>query len=1758
MNVKLTLLLFFFGFSFSVLATPNADFTLSSKQGCLPLTVNYTDRSTGSPTRWEWDFGNGNKSTLQNPSAIYYKAGNFTISLTIWDAAGNQSTKTFNPVRVFRSPIADFVADTVGCVGDPLNFTDKSTKADTSITKWTWDYGDGNLSNAQNSSHAYTYASKFTIGLTVTDGHGCKSLETKNLYVRIKPKPIVDFQLSGDFSCTIPVSFVATNKSSGASKYDWSTNNGGSSTSKDYNFSFNSFGNYTVTLKASHNGCTATMTKPVTVQKIVADFSKILNKICEESTIVFTNNSKPRIKSTTYEWDFGDGFTDTSFNPTHEFNTPGTFKIMLKVTNGGCWDTISKTITVVPKPKLNITMKDSVGCTAPATITFNISGASVTFSDWDFGDKSGLKTFTGNILTTSHVYNKNGSYRVIVSYADATGCVNIDTLKTKVKIGMQKIKIDPETVVGCVPKTQDFKIKGSPLYQNIKSYEWKFNDSAYVYTTATINRTFTKRGNYTLIAKITTDKGCIVADTISFELGQKWDPSFYIKKPKHYCGFDTIHWVNTTQPDSMRDSLKFKLYIDWQRYVDPADTTAWLFKSKKDSLTYVSSKKGGKYLVRLEVNDKGCISKSQNVDTINLHGPYPKLIAENLDCKYDKFKYTATTSWSNRWTLKLDDSLLNYTGPFKYTYKKNKKNIFILRAWNDTFNCYDSTFPIYPKKFDYPIFNSQQSSPCAPSVISAGYMGKYKSSKWFLPNGDSVINKNSAKYTAKEPGLYLIKFTGFTDSLLCADTNYFHYAVNGVKLRGNVITSGKCLPITLNLIDSSAGTDGNVHTWQIGDDFVSASSMYTPYTINSVGVKDTAIIVKHMVSSPSGCTTEKRYSFPFSGPKISYKVSRFAVCDTPMFYFDASVVDSLKTKFPVNYDWKYSDGTQKNGIKVSGKFKVIGMNYFTFTATDNMGCKVIYNDSFEVSPNMLQPLFKADPTGRFCPPLECSFTDMSKTFNSKIVKWEWEFGDGTTSQLVNPKKLYLVPGKYDITLKITSLSGCTAILKKPAYVIVNGPRGFYDFDRGNACLPHTVEFRGKAIDSASMEWDLGDGVVRDGNNFKHTYTRRGRYIPAMILSDTLGCKYTLPPIDTIEVFDYPQATLSVKGLCFHSPLKVKNQSISNHEDPKMTSQWFFNGQSKSPGPDSMYRSTNRGYQEVTLIVENKGGCKDTVSAKVKVFAPVAQFSPSLPMVCLGNPLKFNNQSTSDTTLKSFDWDFDDNSYSTLEHPSHMYQMPGEYDVQLIAGDVVNCYDTIRKPASAVVGDTVAPPLVPIRRASVYNNRTVELMYSKFPTFDFTKYIIYRESNGNYYKMAEVTNQDDTIYYDKQCNTLSQSYCYKISTQNLCLLRSPLSASDEHCTIETKAYGKFEANTVKWSPYIGFDSIDHYEIWRQNYDNKGEAYTYLNSVPSTQRTYVDTLITCFTRQNYRIVAKQFNGFKEYSNSDTATAKPYYINTNTPNYAWRATVEEDKFARVEWLNNAWSRNGMKAYLLTKQLTDGSVMFSNKYFNLLDTVYDDKFTNVQERSYVYTVKGIDNCGDTTPLSNIAQTILLKCYFDETTQKPALRWNHYNKWAQGISHYEIEQKMLDGTFVNIGRVSATDTQFIHMGAQQNCTPFFRYRVRAISFTNSILNHSTFSLSNEADAFPRSTLFVPNAFSPDKNNINEAFGPQGQYIHQYKFQVYNRWGEKIFETTNCMEAWNGYFKDERCEQDVYLYKIEAMGADKKIYTLKGTFHLLR
>ncbi len=121
-----------------------ANFSANVTSGTAPFTVQFTDLSNGSPTSWNWSFGDGSLSSLQHPAHTYTTTGSYTVSLNATNAAGSNVSIRVNYITVTGSvaPVADFTANvTSGTVPLAVKFTDTSPG---SPTGWAWFFGDEN------------------------------------------------------------------------------------------------------------------------------------------------------------------------------------------------------------------------------------------------------------------------------------------------------------------------------------------------------------------------------------------------------------------------------------------------------------------------------------------------------------------------------------------------------------------------------------------------------------------------------------------------------------------------------------------------------------------------------------------------------------------------------------------------------------------------------------------------------------------------------------------------------------------------------------------------------------------------------------------------------------------------------------------------------------------------------------------------------------------------------------------------------------------------------------------------------------------------------------------------------------------------------------------------------------------------------------------------------------------------------------------------------------------------------------------------------------------------------------------------------------------------------------------------------------------------------------------------------------------------------------------------------------------------------
>ena len=392
---------------------PSADFEFAVDG----LSVTFADTSTGNPSSWAWDFGDGSSSTQQSPTHTFSVAGTYAVKLTVSNGAGSNGKTQLVTVPSGGPPEADFSFQVEGL---KVFFLDASTGNPES---WAWNFGDEgsseNTSDQQNPSHTYGTAGTYTVSLTVTNAAGSASA-SQLVTVTLGDPPTADFsfQVEG-----LKVFFLDTSTGD-PSKWTWDFGGAGVGEGNDPKsqqnpvFTYNAAGTYTVSLTVENAAGSDTTAQLVTVtlgDAPTADFSFQI----EGLKVFFFDASTGNPDQ--WMWDFGGAGAgegsnpESSPNPVYTYDAAGTYTVSLTASNAAGSDTAAQTVTV------------SLGTGPVADFSFVINKRQVIFTDrstgdptawsWDFGDGS-----QGSMeQSPDHCYADDGTYLVRLTASNDAG-----------------------------------------------------------------------------------------------------------------------------------------------------------------------------------------------------------------------------------------------------------------------------------------------------------------------------------------------------------------------------------------------------------------------------------------------------------------------------------------------------------------------------------------------------------------------------------------------------------------------------------------------------------------------------------------------------------------------------------------------------------------------------------------------------------------------------------------------------------------------------------------------------------------------------------------------------------------------------------------------------------------------------------------------------------------------------------------------------------------------------------------------------------------------------------------------------------------------------------------------------------------------------------------------------------------------------------------------------------------------------------------
>ncbi|HEX2533620.1 MAG TPA: PKD domain-containing protein, partial [Chitinophagaceae bacterium] len=427
--------------------SPLANFTATPLSGCSPLVVDFQDLSSGNPTAWAWDFGNGSRSSVQNPSTTYFTSGRYTVTLTVTNESGKHTLTRTEYIEVYPKPTVDFSVDKRnGCFPVTTRFRDGSTGgAGSTPVSWLWDFGNGTQSTEQHPVNTYRGADNYTVVLKVTNDKGCSQVATKVNYVQVTEGVRAGFTFTQPKSCQLPLTTTFANTSTGVGTltYSWSFGDGSTATTRNTNHTYTQPGAYPVQLVvASSLGCADTLRRDSLIHiPNVQVAAEIPDAVCAQTPVQFRSTSQP-VPDSAY-WSFGDGTLSGDSAPIKTFDRAGTYTIKSYNRYSFCIDSLVKNITVHALPVPAFTSTNNRSCRAPLTVSFRDVTPGATGWQWDFGDGQ-----TSTEQHPRHTYNGEGVFPVRLIVTNANGCQDTVLVEDAVQILKPQVTLEATHVEG--------------------------------------------------------------------------------------------------------------------------------------------------------------------------------------------------------------------------------------------------------------------------------------------------------------------------------------------------------------------------------------------------------------------------------------------------------------------------------------------------------------------------------------------------------------------------------------------------------------------------------------------------------------------------------------------------------------------------------------------------------------------------------------------------------------------------------------------------------------------------------------------------------------------------------------------------------------------------------------------------------------------------------------------------------------------------------------------------------------------------------------------------------------------------------------------------------------------------------------------------------------------------------------------------------------------------------------------------------------
>lgn len=976
----------------------------------------------------------------------------------------------------------------------------------------------------------------------------------------------------------------------------------------------------------------------------------------------------------TFYWEFGDNATSTLSHPQHIYVNAGSYTVNFRENAGGAV-VGSFSINVYEKPVLLTAATPNEGCT-PLQVSFaNQSTLSpaipITGWQWVFGDG----TTPSALVSPNHTYADAGNFTVSLAlFSSLESCEVTEVFPDLVSASASpniSFSTSPTPPAACLPPLKVAFNNQSEAPSSL-DFEWDFGNGNTSTAVQPSSQNYTQEGQFEVTLTGTNSTGCSTMASTIVSIGNP-DSDFIFP--------DTICLGDTLQP--FHSFISGTSYL-WEFGPTATIATSTLVRPK------VAFTQPGSTTISLTITRGGCSSTTEKEIFVEYADPGFSFTPSFTCQRPFDVVFTPNTSMGVSYEWELFDSLFSNESHPEITFSNTSLSPYDVQKdtvakWIEltlttnagcTFSYLDSVLFFEPTALP----RASVVEGCAPLEVnfrdSSILLDEIIEREWHFGTGDILLTTDpNVNFTYNQPGEYQVWLV-VENQWGCRDTSFFLPIIVGEELAPDFEVSATevCPGDTIQLTPTIE--NDNIDTWHFETDngrsfHCKDESMPQWSFVTETGPMDVALTVGY-----NGCfsTITKSDLVEVKGPiaRLEYEMD----CEQPYQYV---FKDSSYSATQVT--WFFGDSTQSNVSDPLHVYNTTG-DYMVYLEAENpsSGCPASY-DSAMVHVRELAASFELDSL--LCLGREYNLNALaSKHVDNRCWRgytWFFTHNRPITTHEASIPFAFSVPGPQSLMLEVRDINAC----KDTAYLDIEVFDITADFEQNidRLCYPTAVDFTDMSTGDTTLvnwSWDFGNGETSSEPSPEQLYTDGPPEMLNVVLTvvDALGCA----AVDSSAISVYqPTSLISTapsSSICVGDEIFFSATDFTT-EGSSLNFLWNFGNNLANTQTASAVFNDFGGQQVLLFIEEIATGCRDTITELIDVQSyPEAAFSSTLDdldIICHPQNALFQDVSNSIYPL-TYQWNFGNGQSSNIATPSTNF-IKGTFQTQLIVSTSNGCADT---------------------------------------------------------------------------------------------------------------------------------------------------------------------------------------------------------------------------------------------------------------------------------------------------------------------------------------------------------------------------------------------------------------------------------------------------------------------------------------------------